>query len=268
MCTDGSKKAEDALRLGYSIARGLGSEVTVLGVVESRGAVEDVEQALERAKELLKDVKLETKIARGYADEEIVRESEEGYNLIILGYVGKRRLTRFLLGPTVTKVVKYARISVLIVRGGRESVSKILVCTGGGERGEEDIKFGGRIAKATGAEIEILHCVDQIPMVDIREGEKRVLSTSLEEESREAKHLKKGLEILQELGVKGDAKLRYGLAEDEIFAEAREGDYDLMVVGAHATIGLSKYLMGDVTSRIIDHAKIPVLVVRTPKHLL
>jgi nucleotide-binding universal stress UspA family protein len=268
MCTDGSKQAEAAIRFGNILIKNLDCTVEVLGVVEHSYDKLRVEASLEKAKEILEGIKLETKIKVGYADEEIVKESEEGYDLIILGSVGRRGITRFLVGPTASKVVRYARTSVLVVRGERDKVSKILICTGGGERGEEDIKYGGKIAKATGAEVNILHCMSQVPMVDIEEKEWKVVPESLEEETREAKHLRKGCQILRELGVKCNAKLRYGLVEDEIFYEVKEGDYDLLVIGAHATLGLSRYLLGDIAGRIVDHASIPVLVVKSPKHIM
>ncbi|MBI4344903.1 MAG: universal stress protein, partial [Euryarchaeota archaeon] len=33
-------------------------------------------------------------------------------------------------------------------------------------------------------------------------------------------------------------------------------------VGAHSPLGVEKYLIGDVASRVVDHAKVPVLVIR------
>ncbi len=267
MCADGSKQAEDAIKFGYQIAKALGADVTVLGVIERAEDEKNVEESLPRANEMLAGVNIRTKIARGYADDEIVKEEETGYDLIVMGSMGRRGISRFLLGPTAGRVIRYSRTSVLIVRGASRRISKILICTGGGEKGEEDIKFGGRIAKALGAEATILHCKSQIPMVDVEEREMRAVSTSLEEDTREAVHLKKGLGILEDEGVKASAKLRYGLVEDEIFGELREGDYDLLVIGAHASVGLSKYLLGDITSRVVEHAEAPVLVVRTPKHV-
>ncbi|MFQ5815462.1 MAG: universal stress protein [Candidatus Hydrothermarchaeaceae archaeon] len=268
MCTDGSKQAEDAIRFGNILVKNLECTITVLGVVEHSYDQARVEASMANAKEILKDVDIETKTRVGYADEEIVKESEEGYDLIILGSVGRRGIARFLIGPTAAKVVKYARTSVLVVKGARDKVSKVLICTGGGERGIEDVKYGGKIAKATGAEVNVLHCMSQIPMLDIEEKERRVLSEFLGEKTREAEHLKKGCQILGDLGIKCDAKLRYGLVENEIFDEVREGNYDLLVIGAHATVGLSRYLLGDIAGWIVDHAGIPVLVVKTPKHIM
>ncbi len=268
MCTGGSKQAEDAIGLGQPIAKGLGAEVTVLGVAERPEDEKAIEESLSRAKEMLAGLGVKAKISRGYADEEILKEGEEGYDLIVIGSIGRRGISRFLLGPTATYVMKYSRTSVLIVKGAPRQISKVLICTGGDERGEEGIKFGGRVARAVGAEARVLHCRSQIPMIDVEEREMKAISTSLEEESREAVHLKKGLSILENQGVRGTAKLRYGLVEDEILAEIKEGNYDLVVMGAHSTFGLSKYLLGDITSRVVDHAQIPVLVVRTPKHII
>ena len=58
------------------------------------------------------------------------------------------------------------------------------------------------------------------------------------------------------------AKVRHGFVVDEILAELREGDYDLLVVGAHVARGLNRFLLDDVTAHLIEEATTPVLVVR------
>jgi len=268
MCTDGSKQAEDAINFGNVLIQNLDCTTTILGVVEHSYEKARLEESLENMKKALKTEDVETKIRVGFADEEIVKESEEGYDLIIVGSVGRRGITRFMTGPTAIKVVKYARTSVLVVRGAKDRISKVLICTGGGERGVEVIKFGGKIAKATGAEVNIFHCMSQIPILDIEEKEKKIMPESLDEETREAKHLRKGCKILTDLGVGCEPRLRYGLVENKIFDEVDGGDYDLLMIGAHATVGLSRYLLGDIAGRIVDHASIPVLVVKSPKHIM
>jgi nucleotide-binding universal stress UspA family protein len=56
--------------------------------------------------------------------------------------------------------------------------------------------------------------------------------------------------------------VRHGLVVDEIAAEARDGDYDLLVIGANTARGLSRWLLDDVTAHVLDEVQLPVLVVR------
>ncbi|MBC8449834.1 MAG: universal stress protein, partial [Chloroflexi bacterium] len=63
-------------------------------------------------------------------------------------------------------------------------------------------------------------------------------------------------------GVAARAVARHGLVRDEIIAEAREGQYDLLVIGAHVTPGLNARLVDDLSTDILLTANRSVLVVR------
>ncbi|MEK6977235.1 MAG: universal stress protein [Candidatus Hydrothermarchaeota archaeon] len=264
MTTDGSRHAEGAVAYGSILANALGADVTLLGVVESPGESEIVEASLTRCQAILQGLEVRKMVRMGHADEEILRESErECYDLVVMGSLGARGLTRFLLGPTVTRVAKYARTSVLIVRGARNAISRVLICTAApGERAQTKVAFAARIARAVKARATVMHVLDEVPLVDIEDKEMTVLTETLEAATPEAEHLRRCLAILKGKGVEGEAKFRYGLVEDEILAEAEEGGYDLVIIGAHAALGVEKYLLGDVASKVVDHAKVPVLVVR------
>lgn len=266
ICTDGSKYAEDAIRFGGLIAKGVKAHLTLLGVIEGPNEMEKVRQSLERAIDLLAQevAALETRTKMGHAAEEILSETEEReYDLVIVGSRGRRGITRFLLGSTAARIVQHAPISVLIVKGQQPSLRRILICTGGEERGEEDIRFGGMIAQSTGAQVTILHVISQLPLTpearfeDLEATKKELL----QQEIPEAIHLRKGLQILKGLGVAGEVKIRRGLVVDEILAEAEEG-YDLLVVGAHAAPGLYRFLLDDLTTQIVLGSPRPVLVVK------
>jgi nucleotide-binding universal stress UspA family protein len=75
-------------------------------------------------------------------------------------------------------------------------------------------------------------------------------------------HLETALNTLKSAGVSCAAKVRHGLVVDEIAAEARDGDYDLLVIGAHLARGLSRWLLDDVTAHVLEETRVPVLVVR------
>ncbi len=264
MTTDGSRHAEEAVAYGGILARAIGADVTLLGVVEEPGERGIVEASMARCETILSGLKVEKMVKSGHADEEILRESErECYDLVVMGSLGLRGFTRFLLGPTVARVVKYARTSVLIVKGARKTISRVLVCTAApGEKAEMKVARAAKVARALNARATILHVFDEIPLLDIEDREMMFLSGTPEAGTPEAEHLKRCLSILAKEDVKGEAKFRYGLVEDEVLEEVREGDYDLVVIGAHAALGVEKYLLGDVATRVVEHARVPVMVVR------
>jgi nucleotide-binding universal stress UspA family protein len=53
-----------------------------------------------------------------------------------------------------------------------------------------------------------------------------------------------------------------GHAVQEIVRVAREGDFDLIVIGARGISHLKEILLGSVTDGVIHHARCPVLVIK------
>src|SRR5947208_10506619 len=82
---------------------------------------------------------------------------------------------------------------------------------------------------------------------------KSELGTNLQRQKRE----------LERLGVSAEVRLRHGIVIDQVFEEARDGAYDLIVTGTSQARGLLRhYIMGDLTRSILNHANCPVLVAR------
>ena len=267
MCTDGSSYAAEALRFGALIAREAGDRVTILGVLESEDEERKVTRMLERTSTALcEDVPhIDSLIRGGHAAEEILKETEEKeYDLVVVGSRGRRGITRFVLGSTAARLARYCPSPVLIVKGKRRRLSRILVCTAGAKAGEKDTEIAGRIAALTGASVTVLHVMSQLALgpecelSDLENSTEALLTT----DAREAIHLRKDLQILADLSVEGEAKVRHGLVVDQILAEARDGDYDLIVIGAHVASGLQRFMLTDTTEQIVMGSDRPVLVVR------
>lgn len=267
ICTDGSAHAQDALRFASFFVKGTQGPVKVLGVAESRGEEAKVREILSHAQEILGEVpNLETLVRTGHAAEEILKEGEKGdYELVVLGARGRRGITRFLLGSTAMRVVEHSPVSVLIVRAGRPALEKILIATAGGPPGEEDVRFGRRIAGLSGASATVLHVMSQMPLSPTAplEDLEAPYEALLQKETREALHVMRCLEILKEEKVEGRGLIRHGLVVDEILDEAQEGNYDLLVIGGHRALGLARFLLDDVTRQVVLSAKTPVLVVKS-----
>jgi nucleotide-binding universal stress UspA family protein len=289
LCTDGSTHGQAALRFGAQLARASTQPATLLAVLEHASDRPALERGLEEGQRWLRDAPTpDVKMPRGHAAERILEEAKpDRYDLVVVGARGRRGLTRFILGSTTERIVRHARIPVLVFRGPGRDLDKMLLCTGGQQPGLAVVEFGGRLARLTGAEVTVLHVMSQLPASPLVEDEPTVLDSmsrlpampsrltghlddlesSAEElmarETREGKHLMEALDILRDLGITARVRVRHGLIVDEVSAEACGPDYDLIAVGAHSAKGWMRLLLDDVTQEIM-HACVsrPILVVR------
>lgn len=265
ICIAGLPYAEPTLRFGRLVAEALRGEVTVLTVMAPNGDREEARKSLDRAKEMLAGLAIATLIRTGSPPEEILRESEEGaYDLVVIGAKDKPSLAEFVLGSVAVQVLTHARCSVLMVKGDRTSLSRILICTGGKAYAEPAIEVGSEIAEAAGARLTLLHVTAPVPAMytGLEEVEERLVEF-LQTDTPQAKHLKRGAEILESHSVKGELKLRHGVPEEEIQREAEKGEFDLIVLGSSRHRGpLVSYFWDDVARSVLNRGKRPVLVVR------
>ena len=136
IATDGSESSRFAADSGIKLARLSGAKIQAVYVINiyayssiPRDPVWS-ESMYTQFKELGRDavsyienmakdegVNVETRILEGYPAEEILNFAEEqDSDLIVLGSLGKTAIERFLIGSVSEKVVKNAKVSVLIVR--------------------------------------------------------------------------------------------------------------------------------------------------------
>ena len=288
LCTDGSLHGQAALRFGALLARGSSEPATLLGVVEKPGERARIERALDEGSRWLAGTpEPHTRIREGQAAVQILKEaSPEAYDLVVVGARGRRGITRLLIGSTAQRVAAQARLPVLVVRGDRRTVERMLICTGGREPGLSVVEFGGRVAKLVDAKVTVLHVMSQLtasPMLpeagvlkvmpqtpappDPEHLRLEELEASAEElmagGTREGVHLRQALDILADKGVTARALVRHGLVVDEVGAEIEEGDYDLVVAGTQRAVGWMRLFLKDVAEEIADCcSQRPFLIVR------
>jgi len=269
MCSDGSAPSEQAARFATYLLKAPGNQVTLFGTLENEREAGAIKHALDLLFARLRPTQAEVsiKIARGHAAEEILKEAESGnYDLLIVGARGLRGLTRFLLGSTSARVMQYAPCSVLVVKKAAGELRRILVCTAGGEPGLRDVQFAVNVAAMTEADMTVLHVMSQIALSE--DSDLYALEASAEEliahGTREGLHLSAALDLLRAAGVRGEIKVRHGLVLDEIDAEAHEGNYDLVVVGAQFARGVSRLLLDNISAHVLEALNTAVLVVKNP----
>ena len=262
MAVAGLPYGEATLRLGGILTRALAAELTLLTVVPPRGDATAAQETLQAAADLLADLNPVLQTAAGPPAQAILRRAEEGgCDLLVIGAKERPSLPEFVLGTVAQRVVADAPCSTLVVKGARDAISRILVCTGGKPQGEDAVQMGATLARATGSAVTLLHVTAPIPAMytGLAEMEEH-LDEFLRTDTPEARHLKRGAQILQTEDVPGEVEIRHGAVVEQILREARRGDYDLIVVGATARRALAGYLLGDVGRKVVELARRPVLV--------
>lgn len=245
-------------------------DLTILTVIKGEGQSAQANMILNRACQLLElnEPAIQTKIRVGHPAEEIIREAEEGhYNLVVVGERQHHRLvTRFILGATTERVVEHAPCPVIIAKGKIGPVRRVLLCDSGLEMPALPDRFVTQVGDLFGeqGEVTLLHVMSQMSAGPGIQGKQLRASTEelIEEHSIEGQLLERDIHKLETLNVQPRPKVRHGLVVDEILGEARQGDYDLVVIGAHRGEGWRRILLDDLAHQLITQMDRPILVVR------
>ena len=267
ICSDGMPAAESAIQLGGLLAGPLQAETTILGIAEKSGDERPLREALEKQAQSLRAQKfgLEISMHAGEAVRQILDQtSKTSYDLVVIGARWTGATGHYWRSEKTYEVIKAIEPPVLVAIGECKQLKRFLVCTGGKEFIEQAIQLTGKLAAALGASVTLLNVMAEPPAIyaDLVQLEEDV-SRLLESKSELGTNLQRQKRELERLGVSAEVRLRHGIVIDQVFEEARDGDYDLIVTGTSQARGLLRhYIMGDLTRSILNHANCPVLVAR------
>jgi nucleotide-binding universal stress UspA family protein len=294
---DDSPQMEEMLRLSTQLARRVTEPPTLLTVIKRATDGPRADIVLGRACELLQlEVpQVQTKVRLGSPANEIILEAEAGgYDLVILAERTRHDfLTSLQPNSTVERVVKSAPCPVIIAKGKAKPIRRILLCDSGAESPSTGLRIGPSTALRTGPstalraggagpsglnrlavqlaglldceeEITVLHVMSQMSAGPGVTGKHLRASVEqlIEDHTPEGELLDHDTRTLQRPGIHPRPKVRHGLVLDEILAEARDGDYDLVIIGAHRGKGWQHILFDDLAHKIVMRLDRPVLVVR------
>jgi len=251
------------------IALHAGEPPTILMVIDHKTdhLSSQAEKILSHARELLDIPDLKTRIRTGFPIEEIIREAREGaHDLLIMGEIQANYLAHLLLGSTTARVAEDAPCPVIIVKGISSPIRRILLCDSGAGRSTVLSRFTAQLAEMLEGEerVTILHVMSQIsagPGVPGRQLRASV-DDLIEEHTPEGELLGRDIRVLEQPGIHPVPKVRRGLVVDEILTEARNGDYDLIIIGTHKGKKWGHFLLEDLTRKSLVQSDRPVLVVK------
>ena len=267
ICSDGTQSAEPAIRLGGLLAGPLKAQTTLLGIAETEQDEHPLRDALHTQAQSLHGhgISPEIVVHSGEPVHQILDQtSKSNYDLVVIGARWTGAVGEYWRSTKTYEVIKTVQPPVLVAIGEREQLKRFLVCTGGKEFIEQAVQFTGRLAAAVNASVTLLHVMAEPPVMyaDLVRLEENV-DQLLESKSELGTNLRRQKRELERLGVSADVRLRHGIVIDQVFEEARQGNYDLIVTGTSQARGLLRhYIMGDLTRSILNRASVPVLVAR------
>jgi nucleotide-binding universal stress UspA family protein len=270
ICSDGTSPADSAIRLGGLLAGPTRAQATLLGIAENPQDEPPLRDALEAQAQSLRthDVAPDIVMRAGEPIRQILKQtSKTTYDLVVIGAQQKGTTGPYWRSEKTYEVIKSIRPPVLVAIGECTTLKKFLVCTGGKKSIEKAVQLTGKLAAAVGASVTLLHVMAEPPAIyaDLVRMEEDV-DRLLDSRSELGTNLRRQRRELERLGVSATVRLRHGIVIDQVFEEAREGDYDLIVTGTSPARGMLRhYIMGDLTRSILNHANCPVLVARGGK---
>ena len=245
ICTDGKKHSQEAIKFCGLLFQKISPEVTVMHIRPKKNP----EESLDKAKSYLRDaskilakfnIKPKKVLIENGIVQEIKKEIKKGkYHLLVIGSRGPssvlRGVTETVLKSTAQSIVKVSDISLLVVKDPPKILNRILLCTDGSVNAELAINFWGRLPKKYEPKVTILNIIPalftrfQDELISIKEDLLKVLIHSYHPQ---AQVVNRGKDILERYGIETEIKLREKeYAAEEILAEEKESDYDLIVMG-------------------------------------
>ena len=139
---------------------------------------------------------------------------------------------------------------------------KILVPLDGSELAEAVFPQVRALAEEAGGEIALLR-VPVYPILDIPASNPDLISALYDEiDDAVLAYLARTAARLREGGLTVTAELRTGFVADTILAYAESIGADLIAMSTHGRSGLARWLIGSVAERVVQGARVPVLVIR------
>ena len=269
--TNGFQETWPAIEYGAWLAAVLGKKITLLGVTENLNpaAIDDnhpLEDIFAQAVELFQKngVEYTLVVENGNAEDVIPQKAREGEYIIVLGPLGRPQIRRFIKGRSIRHLMEEIDQPILYVPESRLPLKKILICIGGLGYEVTAEHIAMQMAMKSRAEITLLHIVPPIDLDyptarTVRENWQNLTAT----DTPVGRSLRQALEVAKGDGLIASVKARQGNVVEEILAEVKDGNYDLLCMGSpYSTHALRQLYAPNVTAEVAEGTTCPILSAR------
>jgi len=187
----------------------------------------------------------------------ILRRAPKRDGPLVVGSQGLDALDRFMLGSVSTNLIHHATCSVLVVKDEAAPLRRITLATDGSDASAKALafvltKFQPNRSTGKGRQVPIhVNVIHVMPFVKYP-GLKEANHTLIEESVRK----------LLKAGFTAEPVYQLGKPAEEIMKVASKQHADLIVMGAKGLGAIARFLLGSVSTRVVQHANCSVLVAR------
>ncbi len=136
----------------------------------------------------------------------------------------------------------------------------ILVAHDGSVHAGKALSEAGKLAGKLGATVTIITVVPDLCLAEVSDSECKLVTESLFSDAKNS--MKKVTDELASKGITAEIVIKDGHPAEKIIDAAKELKADMIVVGSHGKHGAKKFLLGSVSSKVVEHAPCHVLVIK------
>ena len=187
----------------------------------------------------------------------ILKRAPKRDGLLVVGSQGLDALDRFMLGSVSTKLIHHATCPVLVVKGEAVPLQRIALATDGSDSSAKALAFvlaKFRPNRSTGKggqvpiHVSVIHVMPPVKYPGLEEANRKLIEQTVQK--------------LIKAGFTAEPLCRLGKPAEEIMEVASTQHVDLIVMGAKGLGAIARFLLGSVSTRVVQHAHCSVLVVR------
>jgi len=216
-------------------------------------------KTLKEATEELAALRLKGRVLKvqGAVAPTILKRAPKRDGLLVVGSQGLDALDRFMLGSVSTNLIHHAICPVLVVKGEAAPLRRIILATDGSNASAKALAFvlakfspnrsagkGGRVP----IHVSVVHVMPPVKYPGLEEANRKLLDLSVQK--------------LVKAGFTAEPLCKFGKPAEEIMQVASMQLADLIVMGAKGLGAIARFLLGSVSTRVVQQANCSVLVVR------
>ncbi len=138
-------------------------------------------------------------------------------------------------------------------------MKRILIAHDGSKSSERALRKGLDIAEKFNSAVAVITVVPSLYLTELMDMDREKILDTL---TADAKKMMTGIKVRSGKIRSLKTLIKQGSPADEILKAAERMKSDMIVVGSHGRHGAQKFLLGSVSSKVIDHADCSVLIVK------